>query len=71
MKRVCTNCGREFESSHSRQTCSTRCAIARQRQAIREMREKSGEIYERWKKYSSIGREVRIARMSQKKGGEK
>lgn len=71
MKRICSNCGREFESKTHRQTCSTTCRYDRQREAIRQMREKSGEIYLRWHNKMFLGIASGKERGSKKKGGEK
>lgn len=69
MKGICTNCGKEFETLTLRHTCSTACAIARQRESVRQMREGSGEIYERWKMRMEAGLKWSKERGSKKERG--
>lgn len=60
MKRICSNCGKEFEAKGHRQTCSTVCRYNRQNEAVKQMKSKSGEIYLRWHNHMLLG----IARKS-------
>lgn len=69
MKRICSNCGKEFEANAVKQTCSTSCALARQREAVRQMRAKSGEIYLRWHNRLLLGIAAGRERKSKRERG--
>lgn len=71
MKGICTNCGRTFYSETPRQTCGTKCSLARQVEAIRQMKMKTGLIYERWKTRMAAGIKAGKERRSKQKGGDK
>lgn len=69
MELTCTNCGKKFEWKRHRQTCSDKCAEARQRESVLQMKSGHGEIYDLWKKGIEVGIAQRKARNRLKKRG--
>jgi len=47
-KKTCPNCEREFEGT--RKYCCYRCSVTAIVEANKQLKEKKGPIYERWKK---------------------
>lgn len=46
-KKECPGCGKEFKGRSK--YCSYKCALPAMSEAIKQLQEKSGPVYERWK----------------------
>jgi len=48
-KYVCKVCGKEYEGYRKGGTCSEACGLEYFERCVIQLREKEGEIYEKWK----------------------
>jgi len=68
---TCNYCGKTFWSKRPKRCCSPECALKRQLEAIRQMKEKSGVIYDTYVKNITPIRKKRKEVKSIKKRGWK